>query len=271
MFAYVYDSLLSREVLISIFEAIILGIVQGITEFLPISSDGHLVLFQKFFNMDSGTLTLNLILHFGTLLAVIIYFWKDLLKAMDWRFIKLGFVSSVPTAIIGLIIKKFFDFDHVPLTVVAAFFALSGLAIFLAHRKMYGRSYGPFSLETMYAEINYKYAFLIGVAQGAAALPGLSRSGSTIAVAVLCSISGPSALFYSFAISIPAIAGAVILEMKDAQIDPAHVINYGVGAFTAFVVGMVCLMVMKFLFSGKARLDFFSYYLWVLAVVLCII
>lgn len=219
--------------------------------------------------MDSGTLTLNLILHFGTLLAVILYFWKDLLKAIDWRFVKLGIVSSVPTAIIGLIIKKFFDFDHVPLVVVAAFFALSGFAIFLAHRKMYGREYAPFSLDAMYAEINYKYAFLIGVAQGLAALPGLSRSGSTIAVAVLCSISGPSALFYSFAISIPAIAGAVLLEAKDAQVAPEHMFSYGIGALTAFVVGMICLAIMKYLFSGRARLDYFSYYLWLLAGVLC--
>lgn len=245
--------------------------MQGITEFLPISSDGHLVLFQKFFSLDSGTLTLNLILHFGTLLAVILYFWKDLLKAIDWRFVKLGIVSSVPTAIIGLIIKKFFDFDHVPLVVVAAFFALSGVAIYLAHRKMYGKSYAPFSFDIMYSEITYKYAFLIGVAQGLAALPGLSRSGSTIAVAVLCSISGPSALFYSFAISIPAIAGAVVLEMKDMTIASEHTAAYGIGAVTAFVVGIVCLAIMKYLFSGRARLDFFSYYLWVLAAVLCII
>ncbi len=221
--------------------------------------------------MDSGTLTLNIILHFGTLLAVIIYFWKDLVKVIDWRFIKLGVVASVPTAVIGLIIKELFDFDHVALPVVAAFFVLSGLAIYLAHRKMYGKSYAPFSVETMYAEINYKYAFLIGVAQGLAALPGLSRSGSTIAVAVLCSVSGPSALFFSFAISIPAIAGAVALELKDAIIAPEHIPVYGVGAFTAFVVGMVCLAVMRYLFSGRARLDFFSYYLWALAVVLCII
>ncbi len=90
-------------------------------------------------------------------------------------------------------------------------------------------------------------------------------------MAVLCAISGPSALFYSFAISIPAIAGAVILEMKDAQIDNGHMLSYGVGALTAFVVGMICLMVMKYLFSGRARLDFFSYYLWLLAAVLCFI
>jgi undecaprenyl-diphosphatase len=219
--------------------------------------------------MDSGTLTLNLILHVGTLLAVVLYFWKDLLKAIDLRFIKLGIVSSVPTAIIGLVIKKVFDFDHVSLFVVAGFFALSGIAIFLAHRKMHGRIYAPFSLETLYSEITYKYAFFIGVAQGLAALPGLSRSGSTIAVAVLCSISGPSALFYSFAISIPAIAGAVLLELKDVQIAADQTANYVLGAFTAFVVGMFCLVIMKYLFSGKARLDFFSYYLWLLAGVLC--
>lgn len=230
-----------------------------------------MVLFQKFFNFNSGTLTLNLVLHAGTLLAVVIYFYKDLLRAIDIRFIKLGIVSSVPTAIIGLLIKKFFDFDHVSLPVVAFYFALSGAAVFFAHRKMYGKNYGEFSLTQLYAEINYKTAFLIGVAQGLAALPGLSRSGSTIAVAVLCSLSGPSALFYSFAISVPAVAGAVLLEMHEAEIATTDYMAYGVGTFTAFVVGMVCLFIMKYLFSGRARLDFLSYYLWVLAALLCVV
>lgn len=216
-------------------------------------------------------MTLNLILHAGTLLAVIIYFYKDLIKAIDIRFIKLGIVSSVPTALIGLLIKKYFDFDHVSLPVVGFYFALSGVAVFLAHRKLYGKTTEPFSLEQMYAEITYKHAFLIGIAQGLAALPGLSRSGSTIAVAVLCAVSGPSALFYSFAISVPAIAGAVLLEARDAQVASADYMVYGVGTVTAFVVGMICLFVMKYLFSGRARLDFLSYYLWTLAIVLCVV
>ncbi len=229
------------------------------------------MLFQKLFGFESGTLTLNLVLHAGTLLAVIIYFYKDLLQAIDLRFVKLGIVSSLPTAIIGLLIKKYFDFDGVSLTVVGGFFALSGLAIFLAHRALYGKTFAPFSMDNLYAEITYKHAFWIGVAQGLAALPGLSRSGSTIAVAAMCSLSGPSALFYSFAISIPAIAGAVILEAKDATVASADYFSYGVGTVTSFIVGLVCLAIMKYLFSGKARLDFFSYYLWVLAVILCVI
>jgi undecaprenyl-diphosphatase len=211
---------------------------------------------------------MNLILHFGTLLAVIIYFWKDLLAAIDLRFIKLGFVSSVPTAIIGLAIKKYFDFDRVSLAEVAVYFILSGIAIYLAYLKLRKKPTSIFHIENVYTEISYKAAFLIGIAQGLAALPGLSRSGSTIAVAVLCSISGPTALFYSFAISIPAIAGAVILEMKEATIQPEHLTPYILGTITSFVVGMGCLFIMKYLFSGKARLDFFSYYLWALAAVL---
>lgn len=260
---------MSERCSISIIQAILLGIVQGITEFLPISSDGHLVLLQKFFAMNSGTLTLNLLLHAGTLLAVIIYFYKDLVTVVDWRFVKLGIVSSVPTAVIGLMIKKFFDFDNVTLIEVAIYFTVSGIAIFFAHRKLHGKSFRPFAALHMYQEITYKYAFLIGVAQGLAALPGLSRSGSTIAVAVLCGISGPSALFYSFSISIPAIAGAVLLEAKDVHISTADVGAYGVGVITAFTFGMLSLMGMRYLFSGRARLDFFSYYLWALAIVLC--
>lgn len=214
---------------------------------------------------------MNIVLHFGTLLATIIYFWKDLLKAIDWRFVKLGFVSSVPTAIIGLMIKKYFDFDHVALWVVAMYFALSGLAVFITHIQLRKHPSTEFTMEDVYKQINYKIAFLIGIGQGLAALPGLSRSGSTIAVAALFAVTGPTALFYSFAISIPAVAGAVLLELHDAQIHDHDILPYILGSSVAFAVGMGCLFLMKYLFTGKARLDFFSYYLWILTAALLIL
>ncbi len=250
--------------------SIILGIIQGISEFLPISSDGHLVLFEQILGMNGGTLTFNVALHAGTLLSVLCYYYRDLLKMFDWRFIKIGFISSVPTAIIGLLMKKYFDFENTSLAVVAAFFALSGLALFYAQRSLNTMAKTEVSLANVLEQITAKKAFLIGIAQGLAVLPGLSRSGSTIATALIFSCSGPVAAFYSFAISIPAVFGACLLELHDAKISDSDMSSYIIGAVVSFVVGYVSLSMLQFVFTRKIKLTYFSYYLWALAGLLLI-
>ncbi len=185
-------------------QSIILGIVQGISEFLPISSDGHLVLMQRLLGFEGGSLVFNVTLHAGTLLSILCFYYRDLLKMIDWKFIKLGVVSSVPTAIIGLLMKKFFDFETTSLYLVAFFFAVSGVTLYFAQKKNKKLGRDEVSLSNVLSQIDLKMAFFIGVAQGLAVLPGLSRSGSTIATALLLGCSGPVAAFYSFAISIPA-------------------------------------------------------------------
>lgn len=250
--------------------SIILGVIQGISEFLPISSDGHLVLFEKILGLHGGTLTFNVALHAGTLLSVVCYYYRDLLKMLDWRFIKIGVVSSIPTAIIGLLMKKYFDFENTSLALVAAFFALSGWALFYAQRSLNSTAKTEVSLTNVLEQITVKKAFLIGIAQGLAVLPGLSRSGSTIAAALIFSCSGPVAAFYSFAISIPAIFGACLLELGHAQISDSEMASYIVGAITSFAVGYVSLSMLQFVFTHKIKLTYFSYYLWALAGLLLI-
>jgi undecaprenyl-diphosphatase len=249
-------------------QTIILGIVQGISEFLPISSDGHLVLMQRLLGFEGGSLVFNVTLHAGTLLSILCFYYRDLLKMIDWNFIWLGVVSSVPTAIIGLLMKKFFDFENTSLYLVALFFAISGVALFFAQKKntKFGRD--EVSLSNVLAQIDLKMAFLIGVAQGLAVLPGLSRSGSTIATALLLGCSGPVAAFYSFAISIPAVFGACVLELSDATVSPHDMPFYFIGAAISFVVGYLALHALSFIFTKRISLAYFSYYLWALALLM---
>lgn len=257
--------------LITALQAIVLGIIQGLSEFLPISSDGHLVLFQKLLGFEGGSLVFNVILHIGTLGAVIIFYFKDLLKMFHWSFVKLGIVSSVPTAVIALVIKKVFDFENVDLRVVGIFFAISGAFLYFANRKMKVGAPAPVELALVTEQISYKKAFWIGVAQGFAVLPGLSRSGSTIATGLMMGCTAPIAAFYSFAISIPAIIGACILELPEAQVDPADIPYYIVGTGISFLVGVGALWFLKYVFSKKAALAYFSYYLWALALIMFVI
>ncbi len=246
-------------------QSVLLGIIQGISEFLPISSDGHLVLAERLLGFQGGSLVFNVTLHAGTLLAILCFYYRDLLKMIDWRFIGLGFVSSVPTAVIGLIFKKYFDFETTSLNLVALFFAISGVALFFAQRKNNNLKRDDVTLVNVLAQINYKMAFFIGVAQGLAVLPGLSRSGSTIATALLFGCSGPVAAFYSFAISIPAVFGACLLELSDATISAHDMPFYFIGAGVSFVVGYFALHALSFVFTKKISLAYFSYYLWALA------
>jgi undecaprenyl-diphosphatase len=250
---------------VDLIQSILLGIIQGISEFLPVSSDGHLVLFQRLLGFQGGSLAFNVTLHAGTLLSVLCFYYRDLLKMIDWRFIRIGVISSLPTAVIGLLMKKYFDFENTDLRLVALFFALSGVALYFAQKKTNRFARDEVNLENVLHQITAKKAFFIGIAQGLAVLPGLSRSGSTIATALLFSCSGPVAAFYSFAISIPAVFGACLLELSDAQVAAADVPFYFIGALVSFVVGYGALSLLHFIFVKKIKLTYFSYYLWFLA------
>jgi undecaprenyl-diphosphatase len=249
-------------------QSVVLGIVQGISEFLPISSDGHLVLMQRLLGFEGGSLVFNVTLHAGTLLSVLCFYFRDLLKMIDWKFISLGFVSSVPTAIIGLLMKKYFDFETTSLYLVALFFSLSGVALYFAQKKNTKLGRDEVSLTNVLAQIDFKIALFIGVAQGLAVLPGLSRSGSTIATALLFGVSGPVAAFYSFAISIPAVFGACLLELSDATISSQDMPFYFIGAAVSFIVGYIALHTLSFIFTKRISLAYFSYYLWALALLM---
>ncbi|HEU4962627.1 MAG TPA: undecaprenyl-diphosphate phosphatase [Bacilli bacterium] len=195
----------------SLWEAIFLGIVQGVTEFLPISSSGHLVLFQKLFGVEEGALTFDILLHFGTLIAVCAVFWREIMEVLRRPFGKLGrllIIGSIPTAAIGLIFKDFFDRVFSSGATIGVEFILTGIIIWWADAAAKGWK--------KEREMGYTDALLIGTLQGAAILPAISRSGLTIAGALFRGLDREFAARYSFLVSVPVILGANLLELKDA-------------------------------------------------------
>lgn len=247
----------------TIYEAILLGIVQGLTEFLPISSSGHLAVFQYFLGFEEPAILLDICLHVGTLCAVIFYLWPDLkiitediltffrgysLKKASGinsgNFLLSIVVASVPTAIIGLILKSPAEAVFVSVTWIGIMLVITGCIVGLSFF-IPTYPYRGFSVEL-------RFAFIIGIAQGLAVIPGISRSGITIICALLCGIHRELAGKFSFFISIPAIIGALLLSFKVESLENIGLIPLFVGFFTAAIIGWLALVaLMRLLKKGK--------------------
>jgi undecaprenyl-diphosphatase len=238
----------------SIIEAIILGIVQGITEWLPISSSGHLVLIQHFFKMESPII-FDVMLHLGTLFVLFIFFRKQLIdlaigllkrekKAL--RMALLIIIATIPTALFGLLFKDFLEslFSNMLFT---------GIGFLITAVWLFASKY-PKKKDK---EIGYFHSFIIGCSQAISIVPSISRSGATIATSLLLGIKKEEAAEFSFIISIPAILGAAILTLKDVTVFP-YMLPTIIGTITAGIVGYLSL---NFLMSIIKK-DRFSWFAW---------
>lgn len=236
----------------SIIEAIILGIIQGATEFLPISSSGHLVLLPEILGIDSADLTMVGIVHLGTLVAVLIYFWKDILgiitaviqsiKKRDLLMTtesRLGWliaVGTIPVAIFGFLLEGFFK-EVFNSPTLAAFFLLITAGLLVAGEKM-------LSGDKSVAQMNWKDALIVGLFQTFALFPGISRSGSTIVGGLQRGLDRPTATRFSFLLSIPVITGAGLLSVLDIVMAPQSSeppVIYLAAFISAAIVGYVCI------------------------------
>lgn len=194
----------------SYWEAIILGIVQGLTEFLPISSSGHLVLLQQGFGLEEGVLSMDVLLHFGTLVAVVAVFWRELWRilAHPWsKLARLLLIGTLPTALMGLVFQDTFERMFATGATLGVEFVITGIVLWMAE-------IGP-SGQKKEREMGYREAMIIGSLQGAAILPALSRSGLTIVGALWQGLEREFAARFSFLLSVPAILGATLLQVKD--------------------------------------------------------
>ena len=198
----------------------ILGAVQGLGEFLPISSSAHLVLIPKYFGWEDFGLAFDVALHLGTLLAVTVYFWKDLLRLgqsvvrpgipggeADQRLVGLLVLATVPGAIAGMLLEHRVETVFRSPHLIA--WTLIGMGIVLVVADYL------FSGKKSVAEITAPMALLIGIAQGIAVVPGISRSGITITMALILGLKRRDAAYFSFLLSIPIIAGAGVLKSKE--------------------------------------------------------
>lgn len=245
--------------------SVILAIVQGITEWFPVSSDGHLVLFSKLLGVKSD-LNFDVALHFGTLMAVFVFFGKDIVDMIKdlvsgkWSSQngKLGIyivVATIPAVIVGFLFRKYFESAFESLALTTLGFAITGIFLLIS------------SIPNKKGKLNYKNSFLIGVAQVFALFPGVSRSAGTIGTGLLTGLDEKSAMKFSFLMSIPVVFGANILVIGNNPL-PASLI---IPTFVSFVVGIFAIYLLydKILNSRK-NLKWFAFYVLALAAVLAV-
>ena len=254
----------------SLVPAVLLGLLQGLTEFLPVSSSGHLALAQSLIpGFSQPGVLFDVTLHIGTLVAVCIYFWQDLRgmalslfssgrgdAAASRRMLWLLIAGSVPTAAIGLLFRKQFEAMFSDIYGVGVWFIVTGALLFLTDRvSTRGRELSAMGLLD---------ALVIGIAQGLAIIPSLSRSGATIAAGVFLGLERGLLVRYSFLLSIPAVAGAFVLELvthRHEALQGFDPLAYGAGTLAALVVGYWSIGVLLNMTRSR-RLSVFAYYCW---------
>ena len=260
-------------------EAILLGILQGLTEFLPVSSSGHLVLAQQFLGLKEPLVFFDVMLHVGTLAAVLVAyrdaigrfvtgglstvrnpgFWREpkstLNTSAELKFIWLILIGSIPTGIIAVVFKTQLEsfFDEV--RIVSTMLILTGFILQLPRLRREKTD----AFENPTGELKTWHAPLIGIAQGCAITPGISRSGTTISLALFLGIPAQTAAEYSFLLSIPAILGAVALKIRDIGDTTIPFYIVGTGMLASFIVGYIALRFLLVVLN-RGKFSLFSYY-----------
>lgn len=258
----------------SLLEAILLAIVQGVTEFLPISSSAHLVLVPWWLGWESPGLAFDAVLHLGTLLAVVVYFgrdWWDLAVSL-WprsphrdparrRLVLALIIGTLPAAILGYLFEDFFAAMFERPVGVAVGLLLTGLLLLLAER----RRHGGLTLE----RIGWSDALFIGLAQAIAIIPGISRSGITIAAGLGRGLERSAAARFSFLLSAPIIFGAGVFQLRELIVTgfgETGILPVGIGVIAAAVAGMLSIhYLLRYL--QRRTLYAFTGYVWLLALV----
>ena len=254
-------------------ETIILGFIQGLTEWIPVSSTGHLKIAEYFLGVELP-LFFDLIFHVGTLIVTLFFFFSDIKKIIhslhNWEFksesgkiIPLILIGTMPTAIIGFLIVQYFDayFNNLFLITSAYFFC--GIVLYLSKIGKNKKN-----------EISYFDALKIGIFQGIAVIPGLSRSGFTIAIALLLGIKKDISFKFSFLLSIPAIIGGLVLTIFEQILNQSYIqVNPGdilIGITVSAIVGYFSLKLLKKSLE-IAKFHLFAFYCWFLSFLLIIL
>jgi undecaprenyl-diphosphatase len=267
---------------LELIEAVFLGIVQGLTEFLPVSSSGHLLLGQYFLGLDQARfgLSFDVALHLGTLVAVVSFFWRDLVRMAlaffrsfwhrdlsdpDQRLAYLILASTVPAALIGYLLEDYFETVVRSPWIVVFNLVLVGVLFIVA--EAVGRRTRPAS------KLTFREAIGIGFAQAAALVPGVSRSGATMTLGLFLGLRREEAARFSFLMSVPIIAGAGILQVGKVASEGMSaygILLFGVGFVTSAVVGYLAIrFFLRFVVDHSLRA--FAYYRFGLAAVVAML
>jgi len=260
----------------SVFKAIILGIIQGIAEFLPISSSAHLIIFPYLFGWEESGLAFDVALHFGTMMAVLVVFFKDWWKLFigafnniknkkksnDGKIFWYLVAATIPAVIAGLLLDDVIEnVVRGNLWIIASCLAIMGMLIFIGD-KWASKHYKK---ETKFEDITLKQALIVGVSQAFAIIPGFSRSGTTILGGRLLGISKEAITKFTFLLSVPVICGATILKVGDLVFTKEVII----GVISSFAAG---LLTIKFLLNYIKKHDFsvFAFYRVILAIIVLV-
>jgi undecaprenyl-diphosphatase len=255
----------------TILQAIILGLIQGLTEFLPVSSSGHLALAQYFLKISEVPIVFDVMVHLATLLAIIIFFKTEISK-LFWETLKSRSLSqipnvvkqiviaSIPAIIVGLILNDYIDQIFGAVKFFSIGFLITSLLLFWANKSKIGKK----TLE----QIKPKHSLLIGLFQALAILPSISRSGATITGALLTQTKAKDAFTFSFLLAIPAIMGAFVLQIpKLVSVPVSQLPAYFIGFLLAFISGFWALKIFKKFLLNK-KLNVFAIYCLTLALVI---
>lgn len=267
-----------------IIQAIILGMVQGLTEFLPVSSSAHLVFFTDLLHIPQNV-AFDTLLHLGTLVAVVGFFWKDLVRIIssffssvldifrgrfkqgleEKPFKKLSWllvVGTIPAGLMGILLKNEFEALFNSILYVGFFLIITGLLLWGAERVKPG--------DKDVKDISFTNALVIGVAQGIAIAPGISRSGATIAAGLFSGLNRELAARFSFLLSIPAILGAALVQAKDITSFDASTAVLIAGFLSAAIFGYLAIKLLLKIIKERS-LMIFAYYCWIVGVIVIIL
>jgi undecaprenyl-diphosphatase len=250
--------------MLSKIEAFILGLIQGLTEFLPISSTGHLYLGRNLFGLEEAGLLLDTMLHVGTLLAVFVFYKNEFIKILKNPFGKLTFlliVGTLPAVVVGLLFEDYFDEISKTGETIGWEFLITGTFLWFADSIKNGRK--------KMIDISYKDALIIGTFQAAAIFPAISRSGLTIVAALWRKLDRETAAYFSFLLSTPAILGAIVLQSKDLFSGGSETVS-----LQALMIGIISSAIFGY-FAVKWMIGYlksnslkpFAIYVWLMGIV----
>lgn len=266
-------------------ESFFLGVLQGIAEFLPISSSGHLAVAKELLHLRDVPMFYDIILHIATLLAIFIVYWKTIWRLIttavrfifrktteadksDLNFIAAVLIATCFTAVIGFALKDLVE--NLPVKIISLLFIVTGILLLVCDKFAENKTaVASVAVENKNTTIKLRSAVIVGIVQGLAVFPGISRSGSTISAGLLCGIRRSRIAEFSFILSIPSILGAFILDLVGSRTVPLNVGigELAVGFIAALLTGIISLKLLTKLLQ-KAKLKVFSFYLIPLGIIL---
>lgn len=284
----------------SLLDALLLGVVQGLTEFLPVSSSGHLVIAQTLLGINTSAVTFDVAMHLATLLAVVIYFWKDL-SAVAAAFVRRGnagpearagtgsgadaaakrrlfwyiLAGTVPAGVAGVLFQDWFESLFTSVHLVGWTLIGTGFILWLGELAYGGRAKSAAAKSRLnkrgLERITLTDALLVGIGQAVAIVPGISRSGTTIGAGLAVGLKRDAAARFSFLLSIPAILGAGLLQLK-AVVQSGFDVSLGVflvGGLAAFVSGLAAIATLLAVIK-RSHLAWFSVYVWIVGLLILV-